>query len=135
MKPTTDLVHDVAAFQEKFGRPFPLHPRPLTGDHRTQAFAHLQEELTEYMLTADEDLEGKFDALIDLIYVALGCAHNHGFPFKAGWARVHAANMTKVRPIAGASDLKGRPASVDIVKPEGFIPPALSDLVNQTEAA
>lgn len=72
-----------------------------------------------------------FDALIDLVYVALGTAYLHGFNFPEGWRRVHEANMAKVRvenveqSLAGS----GRGSVYDVVKPEGWLAPDHRDLV------
>lgn len=68
-----------------------------------------------------------FDALIDLVYVALGTAYLHRFPFNEGWARVQEANMRKVRANK-KSDSKRR-TTHDVVKPPGWRSPELDDLV------
>lgn len=72
-------------------------------------------------------LEQQFDGLIDLVYVALGTAHLHGFEFNEGWRRVHDANMAKVR-VENAAD-SARKSKFDVVKPKGWVPPKLSDLL------
>lgn len=69
----------------------------------------------------------QFDALIDLAYVVLGTAHLQGFDFEEGWRRVHAANMSKVRA-RRKSDSK-RKSKFDVVKPEGWQAPVLTDLI------
>jgi len=49
-----------------------------------------------------------------------------GWNFDAGWNRVHAANISKVRAV----DKSGKRKSTwDVVKPEGWVAPDLSDLV------
>jgi len=68
----------------------------------------------------------QLDALVDLAYVVLGTAFMHGFDFNEAWRRVHAANMQKVR--ATSPDVSKRNSSLDVVKPEGWTPPDLSDL-------
>jgi predicted HAD superfamily Cof-like phosphohydrolase len=73
------------------------------------------------------DAEQAFDALIDLVYVALGTAYLHRFPFNEGWARVQAANMKKVR--AARAEESKRKTVFDVVKPEGWEPPKLDDLL------
>jgi predicted HAD superfamily Cof-like phosphohydrolase len=88
----------------------------------------MQEEWSEYVDgDAVDNLHDMFDALIDLVYVALGTAYLHGFDFDEGWARVHAANMKKVR--AETDEQSKRGTSYDVVKPDGWEPPDLSDLV------
>lgn len=77
------------------------------------------------------DAEQAFDALIDLVYVALGTAYMHRFPFNDGWARVQAANMAKVRASGADDERSKRKHSADIVKPEGWKPPVLFDLLDE----
>jgi predicted HAD superfamily Cof-like phosphohydrolase len=74
-------------------------------------------------------MEGQFDALIDLVYFALGRAYLHGFPFAEGWKRVHSKNMEKRRANPDAPNEGKRGSKLDIVKPEGWTPPILTDLV------
>lgn len=139
-----DLFANVGAFHEKFGLPhYNVIDKPQALDAETQKFRSefLQEELSEYegavnalALVSEEDeyrevlLAAAFDALIDLVYVALGTAHLHGFPFDEGWFRVQEANMAKVRAQPDGSDSK-RGSSLDVVKPDGWKAPNLVDLV------
>lgn len=97
------------------------------------------EELVEYVNAhRDGELAKALDALVDLLYVLLGTVHLHGFNFRRGdrdvlapifelaWQRVHAANMAKVK---GTGATSSRSASFDVVKPPGWQPPQLEDLV------
>jgi len=87
----------------------------------------MKEELDEYRESVFVgDLEGQLDALVDLVYVALGTAYLQGFDFNEAFRRVHEANMKKVRA-RQKSDSK-RASSYDVVKPVGWTPPDLSDL-------
>ncbi len=125
-----DLFGDVVAFHDKFGVQNPTKNEDHQLDFTMQKFKldHLQEELNEYRLAVNEgDMEKAFDALIDLVYVALGAAHAHGFAFNDGWRRVHAANMMKKRAESAQESKRGR--KFDIVKPEGWLPPILGDLL------
>jgi len=73
-------------------------------------------------------LDGKLDALQELGQCVLETAAAHGFAFNLGWLRVHSANMKKVR--AERDDTRGhRDTQFDIVKPEGWVPAKLTDLV------
>jgi predicted HAD superfamily Cof-like phosphohydrolase len=88
----------------------------------------MTEELEEYYdAWNDSDMPGQLDALVDLVYVALGTAHMQGFDFNEAWRRVHDANMQKVR--AQNADESKRGSALDVVKPEGWKPADLSDLV------
>jgi len=88
----------------------------------------LKEEVQEFEdAVAANDLPGAFDALIDLVYFALGTAHIMNLPWPAGWDRVQAANMAKVRAERSADSKRG--SGFDVVKPAGWSAPDLSDLV------
>jgi len=45
----------------------------------------------------EQDLPQIADALVDLVYVALGTSHLHGFPWPVLWNDVQRANMSKER--------------------------------------
>ncbi len=95
------------------------------GQHRITAAVNITDAGT---LPQDvPSLAKKFDALIDLVYVALGTAYLHGFPFDLGWRRVHEANMKKVRATNAAQS--ARNSTHDVVKPPGWTAPTLDDLV------
>lgn len=139
----TDFTGDIAEFHERFDLTYNDCPRYLPEDMRRFRLQFMIEELCEYAgvpeLTkklvqsamiehmGDTPLEDQFDALIDLQYVLLGTSYLHGFPFKEGWARVHRANMTKVR-CARAQD-STRDAKFDVIKPPDFQAPVLRDLL------
>jgi predicted HAD superfamily Cof-like phosphohydrolase len=103
---------DVGDFHRKFGLETTDNgaPQKLSVDAAMFRLKFLLEEVREYAdaagFTLDyavyhkgsaQDLPGAFDALIDLVYVALGTAQMHRFPWAEGWAAVQAANMTKER--------------------------------------
>lgn len=119
------FLKDIEAFHIKYGLAYNGQPRML--DENTSSFraGFIEEELDEYILA--NTMEDKFDALIDLVYVALGTAYLHGFDFEEGWKRVQAANMKKVR--ATQADQSKRGSTSDVVKPEGWEAPDLRDLV------
>jgi predicted HAD superfamily Cof-like phosphohydrolase len=124
----TNMVEDIEAFHKKFRLSYTGKPRALTKGMSDFRVGFMEEELDEYKhAVKKKDLEGQFDALIDLIYVALGTAYIQGFDFEEGWRRVQEANMSKMR-VENAADSK-RKSSYDVIKPEGWTPPDLSDLV------
>lgn len=107
---------DVGRFHKKFGighlEDGP--PRALDIDLLRFRIKFMLEELTEYCQAVgvtlkfdlgdkiepwgkEQDLEKAFDSLIDLVYVALGTAHVHRFPWHEGWNEVQHANMGKER--------------------------------------
>ena len=126
----SNLVNDIEDFHSKFG----LHPqedRPhlLSNELQTFRVNFLQEELTEFQDAYDKgNLEGAFDALIDLVYVALGTAYLMDLPFNAGWQKVHYCNMQKVRTKI-ETDSK-RNSSYDVIKPKDWKAPDLKELIH-----
>jgi predicted HAD superfamily Cof-like phosphohydrolase len=121
-----DPLKDIKDFHEKFGLAYQGAPRHIPEDLAEFRFRFMREELEEYGDT--EDLEKKLDALVDLMYVLLGTAYLHGFNrFVEAWTRVHKANMQKVR--AERVDQSTRQSIYDVVKPAGWTPPRLDDLV------
>lgn len=125
-----DLVWDIACFHKKFGLEYDGRARALPPNMQEFRSKFLNEELEEYELAVNgSDLEGALDALVDLVYVALGTAHLHGFDFREAWRRVHEANMKKVR--VERVDQSSRGSLFDVVKPPGWRTPSLSDLVRE----
>lgn len=145
------LFRDIEAFHAKFGLvPTEDHGHRLPDDLICFRINFMLEELREYaeavghpiQLVGPEgqcrtscsdkfDAEKAFDGLIDLVYVALGTAFLHRFPFNQGWDRVQAANMAKERA-SGSDDVRSvRKHSADIVKPSGWKAPVLTDLLGE----
>lgn len=124
---------DVGDFHRKFG----LHtsddgpgPVPIDEDLLNFRVGFLKEELKEFEEAVEEGDHAKaFDALIDLNYVSLGTAHMMGYPWQEGWDMVQHANMKKQRAAADASDSK-RGSSFDVVKPPGWLPPDIDQLLD-----
>lgn len=123
-----NLCDKVAAFHEKFCVPSANAPTLLDPDTLEFRMKLMSEELREYREASEAgDLEGQLDALVDLVYVTLGTAYVAGLPFAEAFRRVHSANMQKVRA-SDASESK-RGSGLDVVKPEGWEPASLADLV------
>lgn len=137
---------DIKDFHKKFGLDYSGPPRQLDVDLGTFRTKFMCEELCEYTGVPSVDrklieaaivehvpreglppLVDQLDALVDLIYVALGTAYCHGFDFDEAWRRVHAKNMEKVRVKKATESLRG--STYDVVKPPGWTPADLSDLV------
>lgn len=124
-----EMIRD---FHTKFELIYGGSPRKLPEDYINFRIKFMQEELDEYVVACEEDnLEKQFDALIDLVYVALGTAYLQGFKFDEGFRRVHEANMKKVRVLNEEESTKstGRGSVYDVKKPHGWTAPDLSDLV------
>lgn len=123
----SDNFTDIGMFHEKFG----LHnvtfhgagPQEVDWELFEFRYKFLKEELEEFWTAYLENNSVEiFDALLDLVVVAMGTAHLFGFPWQEGWDEVQRANMSKVRAKADGSDSK-RGSAWDIVKPEGWTPP------------
>lgn len=127
-KPVQNLFEDIREFHVKFGLEYNGHPRLLPEDVSDFRKKFMQEELDEYLEGEElDDKEKMLDALVDLVYVAIGTAYFHGFDFNEAWRRVQEANMAKVRCERPGDSLRG--TTWDVIKPPGWQPADLSDLV------
>lgn len=96
-----DDFRSVGEFHRKFDLDHALSgAKPHLLERNVEAFRRkfLHEELREYEEAVDAgDLPKGADALIDLVYVALGTAHLMGLPWAELFAEVQRANMAKER--------------------------------------
>jgi predicted HAD superfamily Cof-like phosphohydrolase len=123
-----NLYRLIEEFHLKFGLAYDGPPRELHEDLFDFRYKFMREELDEYQVAYyEENMEKQLDALVDLVYVALGTAYMQGFDFNEAFNRVHAANMKKVRVYIAEDSARG--STFDVVKPEGWVAPDLSDLV------
>lgn len=150
-------VRDIAEFHKKFKIDYAGKPRGLSYSLEEFRAMFMHEEVGEWrsanhkLMLIDEEIEDStrlfnsppidkaevttllsksLDAIIDLIYVALGTAHLQGFSaemIEEAWRRVHEANMKKVRAEKKEDSLRG--STFDVVKPPGWEPPNHDDLV------
>ena len=124
---------DVGRFHEKFKLPVAQGEiRQLPQDLLYFRANFLKEELAEFVLampswTTPADHAKMFDALLDLVYVALGTAHLLGYPWEQGWNLVQAANMAKVRALRPEDSKRG--SAWDVVKPPGWVAPDIESLL------
>lgn len=119
-------VVKAAALVERFhreitGQPLPDKPTRLSDDRFNYALTHLYEEYSEFGDAHEKgDLDGAADALLDLIYVAIGRLLEMGYSTSnALFENVHEKNMQKVPGKVAKRDN----AAFDTVKPEGWTPP------------
>ena len=125
---------DIVKFHKTFN--IPQLVVPAVGNDEMMQFREkfLEEELQEFKdAVMRGDRVKAFDALIDLVYVAMGTAYICNFPWQEGWDIVQTANMRKVRAEKKEDSTRG--TTFDVVKPEGFVPPdkALSALLEMHE--
>lgn len=113
----TDIAADVNAFHNAMELPSRRNPDkpPVLIDTNTR-LALITEEVGELVRAiAKQDLVESVDAVVDLIYVAVGTLDRWGVDFDAVWEEVHRSNMAKV---GGKKDAAGK-----LQKPEGWEPP------------
>lgn len=126
---------DVGDFHEKFGLGNVTHGEVgivgMPADLLDFRLKFLGEELDEFAKAMDAgDQAGAFDALLDLVYVAMGTAHLLGFPWQEGWDLVQAANMSKLRATTGIVGPRGD-AKYDVIKGPDFVPPDIEGLLRK----
>lgn len=115
---------DVQEFHAKFRLLLNRSPKHLTRRKLQERIDFLHEEWTEFVEGADEqDLAKQADALIDMVYVAMGTAVMMGLPWEQLWEDVHQANMRKVRGVGK------RNHKVDCIKPEGWEGPRTDEIL------
>ena len=118
------MFNDVKEFAKKFGHLAHDKPVHLTKRKLRERIDFLQEELDEFKKAVeDQDLEEQADALVDLVYVALGTAVMLGLPWYDLWDDVHRANMAKRRGVGPRGHL------VDCIKPVGWEPPKTLEIL------
>lgn len=104
---------DVADFQRAFGHPVASRPTTLEGMAKQRRLAWMREELEEF--EAAGTIEDQADAIIDLVYFAMGCLTEMGVPPEGVWEAVHKANMSKLWPDGVHVDAVGK-----VIKPAGW---------------
>ena len=124
------IFDNVAEFQNATEQP--VNSFPTLSNSQTEDFLRfnlMKEENREYIVaSANKDLVEILDSLVDQLYVLAGTINQHGLQdvIEEAFNRVHTNNLTKV----GADGKVIRDADGKILKPEGFVPVDLSDLVN-----
>lgn len=115
-----ELVGDFQ--REVLGNVFPATPRaPRDPAH---SILCLEEEVAEFAEAINKgDLVDATDALVDLVYFALGTAYQMGVEFDQAFLIVHMANLAKRR---GVVDKRGESANGDAVKPPGWTDPKIA---------
>jgi predicted HAD superfamily Cof-like phosphohydrolase len=120
--PVKTWLNDVANFCEDVVHIVPPDKPTILSPERVKWFdGVVMEELDEFNeATSEGDLPGAADALVDLVYFALGRLYEMGVPADAVFDEVHRANMTKVR---GVKKERAVTNDADAVKPTGWKPP------------
>lgn len=122
---------DVVLFHEKFGLEVPDHPTMLDDETYNYRLNFLREELNEFVAGYhDQDMAQMADALIDLVYVAMGTADLMGLPWQHLWDEVQVANMSKERCTDANDPRNTRKNALNVVKPEGWQPPDIQGVLD-----
>jgi predicted HAD superfamily Cof-like phosphohydrolase len=103
-------------------------------EEKDMKFVKIDEDIRENAPSSVR-LEETLDGLVDLLYVLMGTVRFCGFHtnspfgqrFHEAWRRVQQANMAKTRAASSGDSKRG--TSFDVVKPVGWVPPTLKDLV------
>ena len=125
-----DLIKDIDQFHKKFG--FEKNEKvgiPDNNEIVNFRTSFLMEELAEYtQAITKKDAAGALDALVDIVYIALGTAWLFNLPFEKAWNEVQKANMSKVR---AKSKSKKRGTAFDVIKPQGWQAPNIERIVEE----
>lgn len=124
------LLKDIDQFHKKFKFEKNLKVG-IPDDNELVNFrtSFLMEELAEYtQAITKKDAAGALDALVDIVYIALGTAWLFNLPFEKAWNEVQKANMSKIRT---KSKSKKRGTSFDVVKPKGWTPPDIEQIIEE----
>ena len=117
-----NMFNDVREFAEKMKFMVGDEPRHLTTRKLMERQALLDEEVGELRDAIDQqDLVEIADALVDIVYVALGTAVALGLPWEELWDDVHRANMAKRAGIT--------PRGPDALKPMGWRGPMTKEIL------
>ena len=110
------MLRDIEEFHKKFGleRRKGIEKNKDLVDFRIKFLEEELEEFIDAVRTVD-DVKA-LDALVDIVYVAIGTAYLFDYPFHFGWNEVQKANMLKVRKESARSKF-------DVTKPEGWKEP------------
>ena len=113
------------SFEHPLGLDYPTSHTIMDSEKKLRRVLIQEEyaELIDAINNGDDDEVLK--ELCDLVYVCVGFAVTYGWSFDTAFNRVHQSNMSKLDP-------DGNPAYREdgkVVKPSGYKPPKLLDLV------
>lgn len=86
----------VKLFHQKFGHPVAMIPTQITPERAIKRYHWMQEEINEFIEA--EDIIEQADAMIDVIYFALGTLVEMGIKPDSLFNIVQTANMAKLWP-------------------------------------
>jgi predicted HAD superfamily Cof-like phosphohydrolase len=104
--------------------PYPGHLKPVAMEKRIDFLLEEVKELVDAV--SQNNLSKQADALIDIVYVAMGTAALMSLPWQQLWDDVHRANMNKERLTDPAKGHK-----VGIGKPSDWVGPNTYYILNK----
>lgn len=107
----------VEEFHDAFSHPIQKRPTLLDRDRVSKRYSWMLEEIDEFKEAGD--IQEQADAMIDLIYFALGTMVEMGVSPKELFSIVHEANMSKIWPDGSPHFNKDG----KVIKPEGWTDP------------
>ena len=109
---------------EEFHGKFDFYADELTEAKLRFRLDLLNEEMAEleYAVLTEPNPEEVVDALIDIIYIAVGTLDLAGVDIQRAWDEVQRANISKERGIKPGREQSG---GFDVVKPKGWKAPNL----------
>lgn len=123
------LVKDVGDFHKRMNCFVSPVPADLSIDLAAMRLNLLEEEMDEYTTAVcANDLTEVFDALLDIIYIAVGTGLAYGLPMADGWNEVHRSNMAKLHNGVAVKRADGK-----ILKPKGWVGPQLKALIRDEQ--
>lgn len=123
----TEYLEKVREFQRASDQTLNRKPELVNMKDEILRYELMREENEEYFTACrNNNTVEVLDALVDQMYILLGTINTHGMQdvFEEAFNRVHDNNMTKVVDGKVIRNADGK-----ILKPEGFVPVNLEDLV------
>jgi NTP pyrophosphatase (non-canonical NTP hydrolase) len=125
---TGNVFRDLFNMHRQFG----FHEQKFDKKALLHRVEFLQEELDEIKdAIVNKDAGAVLDGLIDLVVVAIGTIDLCNADGEIAWERVMNANNAKK---VGFNKTRPNSDGVDLIKPEGWLPPVLDDLVGNLRA-
>lgn len=126
-----EILSKVADFQKATDQP--VRRVPMLSDNYQEDLLRydlMKEENKEYIVACqNRDKVEILDAAVDMLYILAGTINQHGLQnvIETAFNRVHENNLTKIGPDGKVL----RNPSGKILKPSGFVPVSLDDLVKE----
>lgn len=128
------LLKNIAEFPARFGQGYNGPPRELPASLAALRVKVMMEEVSEIALAYNRgELDEQLDAYADVFIALIVSVAQSGMldVFPEAIRRVHNANMQKI--LAPSRHASKRDSAWDIIKPEGWVKPDLTDLVRREQ--